>query len=220
MGHYRCQMIMFVEMVCGAAGRRIAFLKKGRKIGFLKMASTWFKKKLAPPRRTIRAGPGTSAETSRRLGERERRSGQTKMEVDLNDSYHTLAAKAQYQPESHLQKSSLHCYPVISRTSSDQSCDVSYDIVSGNDILAGSDAADEEFDLYGELFHVFISYRVATEGSQAPGNRFARRLHDEVHALSRDVAAGLSIPPEGCGIYPSFAREPPEHSKKDQQAKV
>jgi hypothetical protein len=59
-----------------------------------------------------------------------------------------------------------------------------------------------EFDLYGELFHIFISYRVVTEGSERPGNRLARRLYDELHVLSRDVAMGLSIPPEGCGVYP------------------
>jgi len=59
-----------------------------------------------------------------------------------------------------------------------------------------------EFDLYGELFHIFISYRVVTEGSERPGNRFARMLYDELHNMSRDVALGLSIPPEGCGIYP------------------
>jgi hypothetical protein len=134
---------------------------------------------------------------------------------DSKDSYHTLAAKAQYQ--SLPRKSSLH-HPAILQTSSAKSLNVS---APGEDILAaGNGVAGEDFDLYGELFHVFISYRVATEGSRAPGNRFARKLYDEVLALSRDVAAGLSIPPEGCGIYPSFAREPPEHSKKDQQAKV
>ena len=132
-----------------------------------------------------------------------------------DDSYHTLAAKAQSQ--SPPRKSSLH-HPAVVQRLSDLADDVT---VPGKDILAaGNGVAGEDFDLYGELFHVFISYRVATEGSKAPGNRFARRLYDEVLALSRDVAAGLSIPPEGCGIYPSFAREPPEHSKKNQQAKV
>ena len=75
------------------------------------------------------------------------------------------------------------------------------------------------FDLYGELFHVFISYRVATEGSEAPGNCLARRLYDELHALSRDVAGGLSIPFEGWGQYPRCAKEPPENMR-DNQAKV
>lgn len=59
-----------------------------------------------------------------------------------------------------------------------------------------------EFNLYGELFHIFISYRVATEGSEVLGNRLSRRLYDEIHNLSRDVSTGLSIPPEGCGMYP------------------
>ena len=144
-------------------------------------------------------------------------------EEDFDDSYddlyHTLAAKAPSQ--SPPRNSSLH-HPAVVQRLSDLADDVSVPgTVPGKDILAaGNGVAGEDFDLYGELFHVFISYRVATEGSKAPGNRFAMRLYDEVLALSRDVAAGLSIPPEGCGIYPSFAREPPEHSKKNQQAKV
>jgi hypothetical protein len=66
-----------------------------------------------------------------------------------------------------------------------------------------------DLSLHGELFHVFISYRVASEG-RAPGNLrgFAQRLFDDLHILLRDPTADLSIPQQGWGRYPRNARDP------------
>jgi hypothetical protein len=63
------------------------------------------------------------------------------------------------------------------------------------------------FDLHGELFHVFISYRVKTEGRKE-GNGFASKLYKQLHMLSNGDDE-LNIPPMGCGRYPRFAMEPP-----------
>lgn len=85
---------------------------------------------------------------------------------------------------------------------------------------AEDDVQEEVFDLYGELFHCFISYRVTTEGSQSPGNSFANRLYHEILNVSRDPVEGLCIPPEGWGQYPRFAREPPTMGKRAGDAKA
>jgi len=74
------------------------------------------------------------------------------------------------------------------------------------------------FELFGELFHVFISYRVTSEGRK--GNAFARNLYKHLHLLSRDD--DLSIPSVGCGQYPRFVKEiaPGAIANKPNVAKV
>lgn len=75
------------------------------------------------------------------------------------------------------------------------------------------------FDLHGELFHVFISYRVKCEGRKG-GNGFASKLYKQLHMLSNGDDE-LNIPPMGCGQYPRFAREPPPGiARKNNVVKV
>ena len=78
--------------------------------------------------------------------------------------------------------------------------------------------APRAFELYGELFHVFISYRVKTEGSE--GNFFASKLYHQLQMQSNGDDE-FSIPAAGVGKYPRFARElPPGIAKKPHVAKV
>jgi hypothetical protein len=67
-----------------------------------------------------------------------------------------------------------------------------------------------KFTLRSELLHVFISYRVATEGPK--GNGLSSELYRTVRALSLDMGQDLNIPSYGWGIWPRFAREvrPPD----------
>jgi hypothetical protein len=74
------------------------------------------------------------------------------------------------------------------------------------------------FDLCGELFHVFISYRVNTEG--ADGNSFASKLYHQLQMQSNGDDE-FNIPAAGVGKYPRFARElPPGIANKPNVAKV
>jgi hypothetical protein len=74
------------------------------------------------------------------------------------------------------------------------------------------------FNLCGELFHVFISYRVNTEG--ADGNSFASKLYHQLQMQSNGDDE-FNIPAAGIGKYPRFARElPPGIANKPNVAKV
>jgi hypothetical protein len=78
--------------------------------------------------------------------------------------------------------------------------------------------APRAFELYGELFHVFISYRVSTEG--ADGNSFASKLYHQLQMQSNGDDE-FNIPAAGVGKYPRFARQlPPGIANKPNVAKV
>ena len=77
------------------------------------------------------------------------------------------------------------------------------------------------FELFGELFHVFISYRVTSEGTKLQGNSFARNLYKHLHTVSSEND-DFSIPSVGCGQYPRFVQEmvPGAIGNKPNVAKV
>ena len=62
------------------------------------------------------------------------------------------------------------------------------------------------FELHGELFHVFISYRVKTEGGKDGGNSLAGNLYKYLRQLSNGEEE-LNIPSAACGLYPRFAKK-------------
>ena len=72
------------------------------------------------------------------------------------------------------------------------------------------------FSLRGELMHVFISYRVNTEG--AVGNGMSGLLAEKIRTLSMDRSQELQIPRQGWGIWPKGAKKPVPFRK--EQAKV
>jgi len=54
--------------------------------------------------------------------------------------------------------------------------------------------------------HVFVSYRVATEGPT--GNGLSSRIADKIRSLSMDPRLELHIPRHAWGFWPNFARKP------------
>ncbi|KAJ1491967.1 hypothetical protein T484DRAFT_1772740, partial [Baffinella frigidus] len=62
------------------------------------------------------------------------------------------------------------------------------------------------FSLRGELMHVFVSYRVATEG--AAGNGMSILVAEKIRALSMDNRLELQIPRDGWGIWPQGVKKP------------
>ena len=72
------------------------------------------------------------------------------------------------------------------------------------------------FNMRGELMHLFISYRVATEG--AVGNGMSGLLAEKIRTLSMDRSLELPIPQHGWGIWPKGVKKPVPFRK--EQAKV
>ena len=74
------------------------------------------------------------------------------------------------------------------------------------------------FSLRGELMHVFVSYRVTTEGGA--GNGMSGLLAAKIRALSVDSTSAqeLRIPRHGWGIWPKGAKKPVPFRK--EEAKV
>ena len=73
----------------------------------------------------------------------------------------------------------------------------------------------DRFSLRGELMHVFVSYRVNTEGGG--GNGLSGRISERIRALSMDGMQELQIPRHGRGIWPQGVKKPapfrPEEAK-------
>ena len=63
-----------------------------------------------------------------------------------------------------------------------------------------------QFSMKGELMHVFVSYRVNTEGPEGSG--LAGRIADKIRSLSMDPRLELQIPRQGWGFWPMFAKKP------------
>jgi len=72
------------------------------------------------------------------------------------------------------------------------------------------------FSLRGQLMHVFVSYRVATEG--ALGNGMSGLLAEKIRTLSMDRSQELQIPRQGWGMWPKGAKKPVRY--REEQAKV
>ena len=62
------------------------------------------------------------------------------------------------------------------------------------------------FNLRGEMTHVFVSYRVSTEGGG--GNGLSGLLAEKIRALSVDNTHDLHIPRCGWGLWPTGAKQP------------
>jgi len=73
------------------------------------------------------------------------------------------------------------------------------------------------FSLRGELMHVFVSYRVETEGGEGNGNGVSGLLAESIRKLSMHKE-GLQIPQPGWGIWPKAAKKPVPFIK--EEAKV
>jgi len=69
------------------------------------------------------------------------------------------------------------------------------------------------FSLRGELLHVFVSYRVTTEGEA--GNGLSGLLTEKIRELSMDSAAGLEIPPHAWGVWPQGVKQPVPFRRKE-----
>ena len=71
------------------------------------------------------------------------------------------------------------------------------------------------FTLRGQLMHVFVSYRVETEGGA--GNGLSGSIAERIRALSLDSRQELRIPQHGTGIWPKGIKKPepfrPEEAK-------
>jgi hypothetical protein len=75
------------------------------------------------------------------------------------------------------------------------------------------------FSLRGEMMHVFLSYRVGTEGDGGNGSNLSGLLAEGIRALSMDnMKPELQIPQQGWGIWPRAARKPVPFRK--EEAKV
>ena len=72
------------------------------------------------------------------------------------------------------------------------------------------------FNLRGEMMHVFVSYRVTTEG--ALGNGMSGLLAEKIRTLSMDRSQEVQIPRQGWGIWPKGAKKPVRF--REEQAKV
>ena len=72
------------------------------------------------------------------------------------------------------------------------------------------------FSLRGELMHVFVSYRVATEG--VVGNGISILLAEKIRELSMDREQELQIPQHGWGIWLQGLKKPVPFMK--EEAKV
>jgi hypothetical protein len=62
------------------------------------------------------------------------------------------------------------------------------------------------FSLRDELMHVFVSYRVSTEGGA--GNRMAGQIAEKIRSLSTDSRQELQIPQHGRGLWPKGIKHP------------
>ncbi|KAJ1474812.1 hypothetical protein T484DRAFT_1830917 [Baffinella frigidus] len=74
----------------------------------------------------------------------------------------------------------------------------------------------DNFRLRGELIHVFVSYRVNTEGPS--GNRLSGRISERIRALSMDSRQELQIPQHGWGLWPESVKKPVPF--RQEEAKV
>jgi hypothetical protein len=72
------------------------------------------------------------------------------------------------------------------------------------------------FSLRAQLMHVFVSYRVSSEG--ALGNGMSGLLAEKMRTLSMDRSKELQIPRQGWGIWPKGAKKPVRF--REEQAKV
>jgi hypothetical protein len=70
--------------------------------------------------------------------------------------------------------------------------------------------------LRGELLHVFISYRVSTEGLS--GNGLSLAIYNAIRELSVQEQSGLALPESSWGVWPKFAKTPIPYRR--EQAKV
>ena len=62
------------------------------------------------------------------------------------------------------------------------------------------------FTLRDELMHVFLSYRVCTEGGE--GNGLAGKIAEKVRSLSTDNRQELQLPQHGRGLWPKGIKQP------------
>ena len=69
------------------------------------------------------------------------------------------------------------------------------------------------FNLRGEMIHVFVSYRVTTEGEA--GNGMSGLIVEKIRALSMDRTLQLQLPRHGWGSWPKGLKKPLPFRKEE-----